>query len=77
MRQRSSSARRTGVEDGHEAVGWDIETKSTAMSNTQWIYSSVSKAGLWKKGVFRDSAEDFPEFSAQNMRTSVSGDYCR
>ena len=36
--------------------------KLNATTSAQWTYSSVSKAGLHKTGVFLDSAGDFREF---------------
>ena len=50
---------------------------ATGASTRQCTYSSVSKASLQKTGVFLDSTGDFWESSTQEVRTSVSRDYCR
>src|SRR5450432_2302984 len=55
----------------------EARLKLTAKSSTQWSYSSVSRASLQKTGVFLDSAGDFREFLAPEVRTWVSGDYWR
>jgi hypothetical protein len=49
----------------------------TATTTAQCIYSSVSRASLWKTGVFLSSAGDFWECLAQKVRTSVSRDFSR
>ena len=58
-------------------AGSDIERKLTATSSMQCVYSSVSKASLRKTGVLLNSAGDFREFSAEKVRTPVSGDFGR
>jgi hypothetical protein len=55
-------------------AGSDIERKLTATSS---MHSSVSKASLRKTGVLLNSAGDFREFSAEKVRTPVSGDFGR
>jgi hypothetical protein len=58
-------------------AGSDIERKLTATSTAQWVYSRASSTSLQKTGVFLDLVGDFRDFSAEKVRTPVSGDFGR